>query len=266
VFHAFVAVSNDSNVAFASFSVFLQYRIDILMRKGIWILALVFCFAIVGRAQDPPARAAGPASNSAAPSRASAAQGTQIDSIAARIGNDVLTESEVRELQDYQKLVEGQAQNRAKVLEELVDQWIVETEALETKFPQPTASDVTLEFKTLLKQFPSRAEFQARLAQIGMTQDEVRQVIERQLYYIRFLDYKFHAATQVTGDQVQSYYQQELGPQLQKRGLSVPPLDKVEAQIRQLLIQEEINEKAAEWFEQAKARLRIIIQPPGGGG
>jgi hypothetical protein len=236
------------------------------MRKAISIFALVFSLAIVTRAQDPPARATAPPSNSTASPNAPTAQSTQIDSIAARIGNDVLTESEVRELQDYQKLVEGQAQNRAKVVEELVDQWIVETDALATKFPLPTTADITQEFQALLKQFPSRAEFDARLAQIGMTQDEVRQVIQRQLYYIRFLDYKFHAATQVTSRQIQSYYQQELGPQLQKRGLSVPPLDKVEAQIRQLLTQEEINEKATQWLDEAKARLRVVIQPPGGGG
>jgi hypothetical protein len=236
------------------------------MSKTISIFALFFFVAIAARAQDSPARATAPPSNSSASANAPTAQSAQIDSIAARIGNDVLTESEVRELQDYQKLVEGQAQDRAKVVGELVDQWIVETDALATKFPLPTAADVTQEFQTLLKQFPSRSGFEARLAQIGMTQDEVRQVIQRQLYYIRFLDYKFHAATQVTSQQIQSYYQQELGPQLQKRGLAVPPLSQVEAQIRQLLTQEEINEKAAQWLEEAKARLRIVVQPPGGGG
>lgn len=236
------------------------------MRKTILIFTLLFCFAVAARAQDPPARAAAAPANAAASHNAATAQSTQIDGIAARIGNDVLTESEVRELQDYQKLVEGQAQNRAKVMEELVDQWIVQTEALAAKFPQPTTADVTLEFQTLLKQFPSRSDFEARLAQIGMTQDEVRQIIERQLYYIRFLDYRFHAATDVTSQQIELYYQQELGPQLQKRGLSVPPLSKVEGQIRQLLTQEEINQKAAQWLEEAKARLRIVIQPPGGGG
>lgn len=257
---------DDSNVPFASFSILLQYRVDILMRKALSIFALVFSVATVAWAQGSPARATAPPSNTTASGNAPPAQSTQIDSIAARIGNDVLTESEVREMQDYQKLVEGQAQNRAKVVGELVDQWIVETDAIATKFPLPTTADVTLEFQTLLKQFPSRAQFEARLAEIGMTQDEVRRVIQRQLYYIRFLDYKFHAATQVTSQQIQSYYQQELGPQLQKRGLSVPPLDKVEAQIRQLLTQEEIDQKAAQWLEEARARLRIVIQSPGGGG
>ena len=79
-------------------------------------------------------------------------------------------------------------------------------------------------------------------------------------------NYKFHAAAQVTSAEIEAYYQKQLAPQLQKQGLSVPPLNQVEAQIKQLLTQEEINDKAAQWLEEAKARLRIVVQPSGGGG
>lgn len=237
------------------------------MRKACTITALLFCVAFRGSAQSRPGGASAPSPNTVPqPQKAPPQRGTNVDGIAARIGNDVLTDSEVNELEDYQKLVEGRAQDRPKVMDELVDQWIVDADAVATRFPRPTAAEVAEEFQALLKQFPSRDEFQKRLAQIGLTQDEVRQVLERQLYYVRFLNYKFHAATQVTGAQIEAYYQQDLAPQLHKRGLSVPPLNQVEAQIRQLLTQEEINEKAAQWLDEAKARLRIIIQPPGGGG
>lgn len=189
-----------------------------------------------------------------------------IDGIAAHIGNDVVTESEVRELEDYQKLLEGQAQSHAKVVQELVDQWIVRSEAAAIKFPQPPIVDVNREFQALLKHFPSRQQFQARLAAVNLTQDELLRVLERQLYYVRFLDYKFHAAAQVTSAQIEAYYQKDLAPQIEKSGASVPPLTQVETQIRQLLTQEQINEKAAQWLEEAKARLRIVIQPSEGGG
>ena len=222
------------------------------MRKTVIIAGLVFGVALAAGAQAPNAAPSQPAKN--------------VDGIAARIGNDVVTDSEVRQLEDYQELVEGRAQARAKIVQELVDQWIVDTEALAAKFPRPTVAEVSQELQTLLKQFPSREQFEARIAQLGLTQDEVRQVLERQIYYLRFLTYKFHAATQVTSAEIEAYYQKDLAPQLQKRGLSVPPLNQVEAQIRQLLTQEEINEKAAQWLEEAKARLRIVIQPPGGGG
>ncbi len=230
----------------------------------ILVAALALCIAVPARAQDVPKNAS---SSATAPARpASAPFATSIDGIAARIGNDVLTESQVRELEDYQKLVEGTAQPRTQILDELVDQWVVAADALATKFPHPSADEVNLEFETLLKQFPSREQFQTRLAQVGLTQHQVRQIISDELFYARFLDYKFHAVTQVTASEIQSYYQQDFLPQMQKRGLSVPPLTQVEAQIRQLLTQEDINERAAQWLEQAKARLRIIIQPVGGGG
>lgn len=234
------------------------------MRRAAIIIVLLSCSTLAVNAQDHPAAAH--SSSSDTTQTASTQQGTAVDGIAARIGNDVLTDSEVNELADYQKLVEGRAQDRSKIMGELVDQWIVEADAVATKFPHPTAADVSQEFQALLKQFPSRDQFQARLAQIGLTQDEVRQVLERQLYYVRFLDYKFHAASQVTAAEISSYYEQDFLPQLHRQGLSVPPLSQVEAQIRQLLTQEQINEKAAQWLEQAKTRLRIVIQPPGGGG
>ncbi|HEV2617383.1 MAG TPA: hypothetical protein VGU63_12330 [Candidatus Acidoferrales bacterium] len=208
-----------------------------------------------------------PAVGQSAPNQTSAPpQTANIDGIAVRIGDDVVTESEVRQLEDYQQLVDGRSQSRTEVLQELVDQWIVRTEAAAAKYPRPTANEVSQEFQALAKQFKSPQEFQRRLAQAGLAQDDVRQVIERQLYYVRFLDYKFHAASQVTSAEIESYYQKQLAPQLEKKGMSLPPLNQVEAQIRQLLTQEEINKKAAQWLEEAKARLRIVIQPAGGGG
>ncbi|HEV2287900.1 MAG TPA: hypothetical protein VGR81_03000 [Candidatus Acidoferrales bacterium] len=232
------------------------------MRARIAIIVSLFCLALPALAQsssspkDPPAPSAG----------ASAPQATIIDGIAARVGNDVVTESEVRELESYQHLIDGEVQSRAQVVEELVNQWIVRTEAATATFPHPTASEVDLEFQTLIKQFPSSEQFQTRLAQVGLTQDQTRSILERQLYYVRYLDYKFHAAAQVTSAEIQAYYQNELLPQLQKRGLAIPPLNQVNASIRQLLTQEEINKKAAQWLEEAKAKLRVVIQPPGGGG
>lgn len=209
-----------------------------------------------------PALPQTPGGGSATPS----VQSRQIDGIAARIGNDVVTESEVRQLEDYQRLIDGQAQSRSAVIQELVDQWIVRAEAVTTNFPHPTQEDVAQEFQALVKQFTSLDNLQKRMSEIGLTSDGLRQLLERQLYYTRFLNYKFHAAAEVTSAQIESYYQKDFKSELAKRGLAVPPLDKVEAQIRELLTQEVINEKAAQWLAEAKAKLKIVIQPAEGSG
>lgn len=232
-------------------------------------IALLVVFAAVTTAaqtQRTSLAAVGSGVSSAEQPVAAQPQAGIIDSIAVHIGNDVVTESEVRELADFQELIDGHAQSRAEVLQELVDQWIVRTEAATMKFPKPGTDEINQEFQALLKHFPTAADFQTRLAAVNLTQDELRRVIARQIYYVRFLNYKFHAAAEVTSAQIEGYYQQQLSPQLQKRGSAIPPLSQVEAQIRQLLTQEQINQKAAQWLEEAKARLKIVVQPSGGGG
>lgn len=235
------------------------------MRNAGAIFALLVGLALPAAGQTAPGKVS-PPPQSDSKTATTGSQAANIDGIAIRIGDDVVTDSEVQQLEDYQQLIDGHAESRAQVLQELVDQWIVRTEAAATKFPHPTASEVSQEFQALVKQFKSSQEFEERLAHCGLTQDGLRQVIERQLYYVRFLNYKFHAAAQVTSAEIEAYYQKQLAPQLQKQGMTVPPLNQVEAQIKQLLTQEEINEKAAQWLEEAKARLRIVVQPSGGGG
>lgn len=225
------------------------------MRKGKGLLILVFLLAAPIFAQAPGGRV------SPAP-----VQGKQIDGIAVRIGSDVVTESEVRQLEDYQRLIEGQAQSRSAVIQELVDQWIVRAEAATSNFPHPTADEVAQEYQALVKQFSGLDNLQKRMIEMELTTDSVRQMLERQIYYTRFLNYKFHAAADVTSAQIESYYQKDFKAELAKRGLTVPPLDKVEAQIRELLTQEVINEKAAQWLADAKAKLKIVVQPSEGSG
>lgn len=225
------------------------------MRKGKGLLILVFLLAAPVFAQAPGG------GDSPAP-----VQGKQIDGIAVRIGSDVVTESEVRQLEDYQRLIEGQAQSRSVVIQELVDQWIVRAEAATSNFPHPSADEVAQEYQALVKQFSGLDNLQKRMIEMGLTTDSVRQMLERQLYYTRFINYKFHAAADVTSAQIESYYQKDFKAELAKRGLTVPPLDRVEAQIRELLTQEVINEKAAQWLADAKAKLKIVIPPAEGSG
>src|SRR5215467_10967018 len=52
-----------------------------------------------------------------------------IDRIVARVENDVILLSDVRLLARYQLLVDGKSESDAEILDRLIDQWIVRTEA-----------------------------------------------------------------------------------------------------------------------------------------
>jgi hypothetical protein len=186
-----------------------------------------------------------------------------IDGIAARIDTDVITDSEVRELADFQDLVDGSSKPRAELIRELSDQWIVRGEAETARFPHPSDKDVDNAYAELVKQIGSADELAKRSAAVGLSQDAIRRQLEAQLYLSRFLDFRFRPAAEVDDAAVRKYYTDEFAQPLKARGEAVPPLEKVQETIREVLVQREINDRANQWLDDTRARLEIDVIPEG---
>jgi hypothetical protein len=69
-----------------------------------------------------------------------------VDRVAVRIEGDIITESELRELEAFQNLVDGHAKSRNEVTQELVDQWIARGEAKANQYPPPSSADIDRAF------------------------------------------------------------------------------------------------------------------------
>jgi hypothetical protein len=193
------------------------------------------------------------------PTAVGAAREQTVDAIAARIEDDILTESEVNELGAFQTLVDGQAKPRAELIQELADQWIVHGEAAATRYPEPSAQDIDVAYAKLQKQFPSPGDFKARCAALGLSDLAVRRLLAQQLYLSRFLDFRFRPAAQVDDQQVAAYYKDDFVPQLQKRGAAIPPIEDVEDTIREVLIQQAISDRSSAWLDDTRSRLSIDV-------
>jgi hypothetical protein len=198
-------------------------------------------------------------------SHSSNAPGEQtVDGIAARIEDDIITDSEVRELSAFQELVDGKQKPRDEIIRELADQWIVRGEAALAAFPSPSSADVDRAYQQFVKQFPSEKEFQERCAALGLTEAAVRRILAQQLFLSRFIDYRFRPAAQVDQAEIETYYHNELAAQLEAKKQPVPPLDEVEDTIREVLIQRAISERAAKWLDDTRQQLKIDIVAQGG--
>lgn len=192
--------------------------------------------------------------------------GETVDGIVARIEDDVLTDSEMRELAGFQQLVDGSMKSRADLIQELSDQWIVRGEATATRYPSPTSQDVDRAYALLRKQFASADEFNRRRAAAGLTETSVREMLEQQLYLARFLDYRFRPAAQVDDQQIENYYKNEFSPQLAARAEAVPPLADVADTIREVLVQREIDDRATKWLDESRKQLKIDLVTGGDAG
>ncbi len=212
------------------------------MRRALTWLAVLFALAFLG-----------------APLRAQQV----VDRIVARVEGDIITLSEVRELGGYQQLVQGRAESDDRLLAELIAQWIVDAEATAARFPRPMEAEVNREIERAEKQFASPEAYRQRLGEIGLSVAAVRRLVGRQLYLARYLDYKFRPALQVDSAAMEKYYAEEFVPALKARGKAVPPLESLQDQIRELLIERGISQRAARWLDETRSRIKVEIEPAG---
>jgi len=199
---------------------------------------------------------------SAAPLAAQYAPQTQIvDAIVVRIEDDVITLSELRELAAYQQLLDGHSQGNDELRSELIEQWVVNNEATTTRFPLAAEAEVNREVTRVESNFPSPAAYQQRLQAVGLSEQSVRRMIARQIYLARYLDYKFRSSIQVNDAAIADYYRDHLVPELQAKGQQAPPLSDVTDKIRELLIEQGVNDHTAAWFDETRPRLKIELEP-----
>ena len=190
-----------------------------------------------------------------APCLASAQQ--VVDRIVARVEDDILFLSELRELGQFQRLAGGQAESDDKLLDRLVDQWIVKTEADSAHFPLPGDADVDRQLDHLQKQFASPQVFENGVRETGLSMPQLRRLVAEQLYLTRYIDYRFRPAVQVQQKEIEKYYRETLLPQLAARGEAAPQLDTVEEQIREVLVERGINLLADRWLAESRSRLHV---------
>ena len=184
-----------------------------------------------------------------------------VDAIVVRIEDDIITLSELRELAAYQKLLDGRSQSNEEIRSELIEQWVVNNEATTTGFPLPAQAEVDRELSRVETSFSSPAVYQQRLEAVGLTAAAVRRIITRQIYLARYLDYKFRSSIQVDDAALADYYRDHLVPELQAKGQQAPPLTDVTEQIREVLIEQGVNERTSAWFDETKPRLKIELEP-----
>jgi hypothetical protein len=180
-----------------------------------------------------------------------------VDRIAARVENDVILESEVRQLRSYQQLVDGKSENDEQILDRLIDQWVVRTEAETARFPLPSDADVQRSMDRLKKSFASPAEYETRKQESGLTDSELRAISAAQLYLSNYLDSRFRPSVQIDAKAVEDYYQNGVVVRAKARGQEPPSLEASREYIQEFLVQQGINDQADIWLKESRSRLHV---------
>lgn len=180
-----------------------------------------------------------------------------VDRIVARVENDVILLSDVQALRRYQWFLDGKSESDAQILDRLIDQWIVRTEAEVSRSPHPSEEDIDRSLARLQSSFASDQEYQSRKKQADLSDQDIRTMAASQLYLGNYLDSRFRPAVQVDSKAIEDFYQNVVVPRTKARGQEPPALDTARDSIQEALVQNGINEQAERWLKESRLRLHI---------
>lgn len=180
-----------------------------------------------------------------------------VDRIVARVENDVILLSDVRALQRYQQFLDGKSETDAQILDRLIDQWVVRTEADVSHSPRPSEADIDRGLTRVRDSFASEREYEERKKQAGLSDQDVRAMEVSQLYLSNYLDSRFRPGVQIDPKEIEDFYQTAVVPRAKARGQEPPTLDAAREVIQEALIQNGINQQAEQWLKESRLRLHV---------
>jgi hypothetical protein len=180
-----------------------------------------------------------------------------VDRIVARVENDIILMSEVRALGRYQQFLDGASETDSQILDRLIDQWIVRTEADVSRFPHPSSVEIDRGVARIRQSLGSAEEYESRKQQSGMSDQDIRAMVSAQLYLGNYLDSRFRSAVRIEPQAVEDFYRNVVVPRAKARGQDPPALDAARDSIEEALMQNGINAQADQWLKESRTRLHI---------
>ena len=192
-----------------------------------------------------------------------------VDRIAATVNDTAIPESEVRKaiLVSAFSPQPGESPDafRTRVLDALIDQHLEYQDAARFGPAPPDAAQVEEAFQKLVDRFKQdgkdpRAEFTAA----GMTEEDVKAMLERQLVIQRYLRERFAPIAYADEEQARREYDEHYVPTRQAAGLPVEPFEKVAETMRVQASDRAFEDQVARWLKELrqKARVGIYRIPP----
>jgi hypothetical protein len=183
-----------------------------------------------------------------------------IDRVAITVANQVITESELKRqarIAAFPKPLPTEIPREVlrATVDRLIEQALIQREMELSRYPAPQSVEADAELEKLKKRlFSSEQEYQTELKRAGITEEELKRHLLRQLTMMRFIDFRFRPGIQVSSADIEEYYKRQFA------GKGVP-FEEARAKIDQILTEERINEALDRWLSETRAQTYITYNP-----
>jgi hypothetical protein len=194
---------------------------------------------------------------------AASAQGTILDFVAASVNDIAITESEIRKTMAVSALRpeggETAEAYRRRILEGLIDERLQYDDAVRFGTSPPDAADVEEAMRKIRARLSAEGKNpDAEFAAAGMTIDEVRASVERQLIIQRYLLDRIRPIA-AADDRAREEYDTYYGPEQRARNAAILPFDEVADEMRKRSQQRAFDEEVEKWAKELREKARVVV-------
>jgi hypothetical protein len=186
-----------------------------------------------------------------------------IDSIAANIGQQAITDQQVTEQARLTAVIEGtpvdlSAENKRKVLDRMIDQALVRKEVEFTKFPSATAKEAEALLKQVRNRYPADDAFVRAMNAAGISEDALLQYLIWQVTFLRFVEYRFQPSVQITDTEIRQEYGRQTSGWTDKNGTPPPSLDQMRTELQRIVRQRLTDSALDRWLGEVRTQFDIV--------
>src|SRR5690606_25304528 len=145
-----------------------------------------------------------------------------------------------------------------RVLDGLIEQRLRLHEIGRFGFEDASFEDVETQFAALRGQFADDAALAVELERLGLTENDVRQLLSRQLAVLGYVEERLGPRVLVDADEIRRYYDEELAPRMAAESAPLPPIDEVREAIRAVLRERELNLEIERWTAELRAAADVV--------
>lgn len=199
-------------------------------------------------------------------------QAEVIDRIVAIVNGNLIMLSDVDQEARLEAFIGGQSFSKNAsselnaVLQRMIDRELLHEQMRGVRSMELTSTPVDRRLRDLRNSLGSTTQsdegWQKALTDAGITEQQLREHYADQVQTLRFLEARLRPRLQVDNAAIEKYYRETFVPQLQKAGQSVVPLADVSRRIRDILIEQELDESLTKWLESLRDQSDIEMMKP----
>jgi peptidyl-prolyl cis-trans isomerase SurA len=196
----------------------------------------------------------------------SAFAGEVIDGVIATVNRKPVLQSDWYDAVRFEALMQQKPlrsvteADRAGALRRLIDRRLLEIQMADPNYLAPSREEVRGNLAKLRDQIPTaRTEegWEKFIAAYGFSQREMEQNVRHEMQMMSFIEVRLRPNVHVQPEEIEAYYRDQVLPDMEKAGIKVVTLQEVEPKIRELLVQQHMDELLDAWLHNLRQQTQI---------